>query len=105
MEQEKKKGCHLPDCHVENVAPHWGGHRHVAESFPGHDDAGDQVGDRCAGSQEGQAHDLEPSETETFFNQRAQCASSIVIRAGHLRYFLIIFLYRKYIYSFIAYYQ
>ena len=58
---------HSPDCHVEDVAAHWGGHRHVAEALPGHNDAGDEVGDGGARRQECQAHHLRTEEV-LFFN-------------------------------------
>ncbi len=48
----------VPDGDVEDVGSDGGRHGHVAEALPGHDDAGDQVGDGGAGGQESQAHHL-----------------------------------------------
>ena len=39
-----------PDCHIEDVAANWGGDGHVTKALPGHNNAGDEVGDggaRC----------------------------------------------------------
>ena len=47
-----------PDGDVEDVAAHGAGHGHVPQTFTGHDDAGDQVGDGRPGCQDGQAHYL-----------------------------------------------
>ena len=48
-----------PDAHVEDVAADAARHGHVAESFPGYNHWGDEIGNRGAGSEEGQAHDLQ----------------------------------------------
>lgn len=54
-----KESCsHSPYGDVEDVAAHWAGHSHVPQTFPGHNHAGDQVGDGRASCQDGQAHDL-----------------------------------------------
>ena len=51
-------GYNLPDSDVEYVAADAAGDGHVTESFPGHDNAGDKVGDAGAGRQEGQPRHL-----------------------------------------------
>ena len=52
-------GGSLPYSDVEDVAAHAGGDGHVPEPLPSHDNAGDQVGDGGASSQEGQPHHLQ----------------------------------------------
>ncbi len=52
----------LPDADVEEVGSDGGGHGHVAEALPGHDDARDQVGDGRARGQEREPHHLREGE-------------------------------------------
>lgn len=47
-----------PYSDVEDVAAHRAGHGHVSQTFPGHDHAGDQVGDGRPRREDGQAHDF-----------------------------------------------
>ena len=48
----------VPYGDVEDVAADRAGHGHVAQALPGHDDAGDEVGDGRPRGQDGQPHDL-----------------------------------------------
>ena len=51
----------LPDGDVEDVGADRGGDGHIAEALPGDDDRSDEVRDRRAGREEGQAHHLQPN--------------------------------------------
>ena len=52
-----------PDCHIEDVAANRGGDGHVTKALPGHNNAGDEVGDGGARRQECQAHHLRAEES------------------------------------------
>lgn len=48
----------LPHGDIEDVGADRAGHGHVSETFPGHDDAGDEIRDGGSGRQDGEPHDL-----------------------------------------------
>lgn len=48
----------LPDGNIEDVTADGGRDRHVAETLPGHDHGGDEVGYGGAGGEESEAHHL-----------------------------------------------
>lgn len=50
--------CFLPYGDVKDVRADRAGHRHVPETFPGHDDAGDEIRDGGSSCQDRQTHDL-----------------------------------------------
>lgn len=50
--------CFLPYGDVEDVGADRAGHSHVPETFPGHDDTGDEIRDGGSSCQDRQPHDL-----------------------------------------------